>query len=66
MRSPSVAAALAVTAIVLAGCQDKKPEPVPGPQSACAREASRVGLALEQQRGASQQGSRDLWRATGL
>jgi uncharacterized lipoprotein YbaY len=44
MRSVLVAAVLAVTAIVLAGCRDKKPEPVPGPQSSCAREASCVAL----------------------
>jgi hypothetical protein len=59
MRSLFLAAALAVTAIALAGCRGKKPEPVPGPRAAFACEASCVGLALEQHH-ASQQASRNL------
>jgi hypothetical protein len=34
MRSLLIMAAVAATAILLSGCPDKKPEPVPGPQSA--------------------------------
>ena len=34
MRSLWIMAAVAATAILLSGCPDKKPEPVPGPQSA--------------------------------
>ena len=37
--------ALAVTAITLGSCQDKKPEPVPGPQSSYARGAAAAALA---------------------
>ena len=33
MRSLLIMAAVAATAILLSGCPDKKPEPVPGPQS---------------------------------
>ena len=33
MRSLLITVMLAVTAIVLAGCRNKKPEPVPAPQS---------------------------------
>ena len=34
MRSLLIMAAAAAAAISLSGCRDKKPEPVPGPQSA--------------------------------
>ncbi|HXW74132.1 MAG TPA: hypothetical protein VEK10_04900 [Steroidobacteraceae bacterium] len=34
MRSLLIMAVVATVAIVLSGCRDKKPEPVPGPQSA--------------------------------
>ena len=34
MRSLLITVALAVTATMLAGCRNKKPEPVPSPQSA--------------------------------
>jgi hypothetical protein len=36
MRSPPIMAAFAAAAILLSGCRDKKPEPVPGPQAALA------------------------------
>jgi len=34
MRSPLIMATVVSAAIALAGCHNKKPEPVPGPQSA--------------------------------
>jgi len=34
MKSLLIMATVATAAIALAGCRDKKPEPVPGPQSA--------------------------------
>ena len=34
MRSPLIMAAVVSAASALGGCHDKKPEPVPGPQSA--------------------------------
>jgi uncharacterized lipoprotein YbaY len=37
MKSLLIMAAVAATASALSGCQDKKPEPVPGPQSALMR-----------------------------
>lgn len=40
MRSLLIMAAVAATAILLSGCPDKKPEPVPGPQSALNNTAS--------------------------
>jgi len=33
MKSLLIMAAAAAAAVALSGCQDKKPEPVPGPQS---------------------------------
>jgi uncharacterized lipoprotein YbaY len=34
MRSLLIMAAFAAAVILLSGCRDKKPEPVPGPQAA--------------------------------
>jgi hypothetical protein len=39
VRSLLVMTAVAATATLLSGCRDKKPEPVPGPQSALAGRA---------------------------
>jgi hypothetical protein len=48
MKSLLIMATVAATAILLSGCRDKKPEPVPGPQSAlhAARDAARNNTAL--------------------
>jgi uncharacterized lipoprotein YbaY len=40
MRSLLIMAAVAAAAILLNGCRDKKPEPVPGPQSALTQRAT--------------------------
>jgi len=45
MRSLLIMAAVATAAIALSGCRDKKPEPVPGPQSALMRRTTTQGAA---------------------
>jgi hypothetical protein len=37
MKSLLITAAVAALALTLLGCRDKKPEPVPGPQSGAAQ-----------------------------
>jgi uncharacterized lipoprotein YbaY len=48
MRSLLITAAVVTVAIALAGCRDKKPEPVPGPQSRAAY--TNTSAALESRR----------------
>jgi hypothetical protein len=57
MRSFLIAAAVATAALALGGCQQKRQEPVPPPQSAPARNTLAVGHApdnISQGRGASE------------
>ena len=49
MKSLLLMAAVATVAAVLGGCRDKKPEPVPGPQSALMQRTT-THRGLEQQR----------------
>jgi hypothetical protein len=43
VRSLFIMAAVAIAVILVSGCPDKKPEPVPGPQSALTERATADG-----------------------
>lgn len=52
MKSLLRSAAIVIAAIALSGCPDKRPEPVPGPQSHAVRTTAPPGMASEgQERG---------------
>lgn len=66
MRPLLIMAAVAAVATLVGGCRDKKPEPVPGPQSALtqrttAAEAARHNTALRDCPGSHQGVSEISW-----